>query len=840
MIYKIFYVEIEHPFLRRFVQLLHFVLAAPWFIVWWGWERYFEMVRFFVVSAHTFELDYKAILTPLQIKGVVHVGANVGQEAAVYDELGVPKVLWIEAQEDCRGALEGALKKHHRDEDVVAITAVSGEEGSATLFQMDNSISSSLKPLGSGHKHFFPFIQQAKTQQLQTETLDGLLKRLSLNPREFDFMYLDVQGSELDVLKGSTTQVLPHIRYLVTEVSAEEHYKGGREVAKVTNGFMDEIGIKCEPLAMAQEADGEKLGERSGSSVLIEMKRGELSISVERKDMLSPPSTKVRTSLKTSIHRVPPEKDRVRPEKQFSGSIGSDMQLPATRSSSGPNLRNLSGPLTPAGRSTSLRVPAGTPANAPSTPLTLPEGALATSNGAPVTASPTSQSGRAFTPVTPNARAQMVASLQNGSLPFGSEELTFGVWRRDVADLHMLFQEKNVEEETVRNLGEPVFSSVSFLLPTASATEEDSTACCKGIAHYRPQTYDWLTGRMSTSRKHVLVFFFMVLEGIRLILAKRAFIPGINMLSILVVENLSSFVLACVITLIMEGSGIIKEMLSWSQLWRFMISALMFTAGSGLVLAAYCVGTSPVEVVTFGYSYMPICAVLSYFAFNRRYGRLEWLSVGMLTLGVLAFVLLREESREGKELKFQMKGLLLVVASVVCSATGSILAERVFKERSFGDAKQDRFYIMKFHLDLTALFTAALLWSLPLNRLVVVRDFMLRWERSEDWFGNWGTSQCLMVLVMVAHGWAAGLITREFSTVIRSIVQTLALLSSWLIGDPLQDNRLNFLQRCVPSWLLYLIVIMAALIFQTGRVNLKVIRKACDLSTEAETLTERG
>ncbi|CAK9089748.1 GTP-binding protein SAR1B [Durusdinium trenchii] len=98
-------------------------------------------------------------------------------------------------------------------------------------------------------------------------------------------------------------------------------------------------------------------------------------------------------------------------------------------------------------------------------------------------------------------------------------------------------------------------------------------------------------------------------------------------------------VLACVITLIMEGSGIIKEMLSWSQLWRFMISALMFTAGSGLVLAAYCVGTSPVEVVTFGYSYMPICAVLSYFAFNRRYGRLEWLSVGMLTLGVLAFVL---------------------------------------------------------------------------------------------------------------------------------------------------------------------------------------------------------
>lgn len=40
-------------------------------------------------------------------------------------------------------------------------------------------------------------------------------------------------------------------------------------------------------------------------------------------------------------------------------------------------------------------------------------------------------------------------------------------------------------------------------------------------------------------------------------------------------------------------------------------------------------------------------------------------------------------------------------------------------------------------------------------------------------------------------------------------------------GDPLRNNRLNFMQRSVPSWLLYFIVILAAFIFQTGRVNLK-------------------
>ena len=60
----------------------------------------------------------------------------------------MPKVVWIEAQEECRKPLEATLAKHGRDEDVVAITAISSEAGSAKLFRTDNSISTSLKPLG--------------------------------------------------------------------------------------------------------------------------------------------------------------------------------------------------------------------------------------------------------------------------------------------------------------------------------------------------------------------------------------------------------------------------------------------------------------------------------------------------------------------------------------------------------------------------------------------------------------------------------------------------------------------------------------------------------------------
>ena len=49
------------------------------------------MAYFFVVRGQTFELDYKAVLKPLRLRGVLHVGANVGQEAKTYSATG-PKL----------------------------------------------------------------------------------------------------------------------------------------------------------------------------------------------------------------------------------------------------------------------------------------------------------------------------------------------------------------------------------------------------------------------------------------------------------------------------------------------------------------------------------------------------------------------------------------------------------------------------------------------------------------------------------------------------------------------------------------------------------------------------
>jgi drug/metabolite transporter (DMT)-like permease len=261
---------------------------------------------------------------------------------------------------------------------------------------------------------------------------------------------------------------------------------------------------------------------------------------------------------------------------------------------------------------------------------------------------------------------------------------------------------------------------------------------------------------------------------------------------------------------------------------------LLFTVASALVLTTHRMGGTTAEIVTVGYIYMPIAVLLSYYVFRRRYGNLEWISVGMMTLGVLAFVLLREESMTGHSLYFSVPEMLIVLTAVLTSVMGSILAERVFKTRSYNEKGRGRFYIMKFHLDLSALSISFLLWTFPTSWTNVAASFFEEWARTEDWFGEWSQDQYIMVGLIVAQGWAAGMVTKEFSTVIRSIVQTLASVLIMLLGDPLRGNRFNFMERCVPSILLAVIILMSAMAFQTGRVNLKVIRKAFNITAEAD------
>lgn len=73
------------------------------------------------------------------------------------------------------------------------------------------------------HLKAYPYVSFPKTLEVQVFTLDEWARQNNIS--HVDFLWLDMQGSELDMLKAST-EILPTVRVIYTEVSHKEMYKG--------------------------------------------------------------------------------------------------------------------------------------------------------------------------------------------------------------------------------------------------------------------------------------------------------------------------------------------------------------------------------------------------------------------------------------------------------------------------------------------------------------------------------------------------------------------------------------------------------------------------------------
>jgi len=99
----------------------------------------------------------------------------------------------------------------------------------ATLFNGGQS-NSLLRP--KKHLTYFPEINFNLREQVYIKTLD------SFKINDCNFLMMDVQGYELQVLKGAT-ETLKHIDYIYTEVNREELYENCAMVEDLDNYLTD-------------------------------------------------------------------------------------------------------------------------------------------------------------------------------------------------------------------------------------------------------------------------------------------------------------------------------------------------------------------------------------------------------------------------------------------------------------------------------------------------------------------------------------------------------------------------------------------------------------------------
>jgi len=165
-------------------------------------------------------IDFRTLFPKYNINptGVLHVGANVGEEAPIYDELGIKDVCWIEANIQLISQLRiTASKYNHR-----VIHACIGDIQDLEIeLHISNNAgqSSSILEFGT-HKIAHPDVHYVGSNVMKMKRIDQISCF-----GEYDFLNIDLQGAELKALKGMG-DTLKHFKWAYLEVNKEELYKG--------------------------------------------------------------------------------------------------------------------------------------------------------------------------------------------------------------------------------------------------------------------------------------------------------------------------------------------------------------------------------------------------------------------------------------------------------------------------------------------------------------------------------------------------------------------------------------------------------------------------------------
>ena len=148
--------------------------------------------------------DFKKINQEYPVEGVIHVGAFAGEELNQYRMLGLANTMMFEPQEDLYNLIKSRCifsEKIHNvalgSESCTKEMYISFREGGVS--QGCGASSSLLKPKKHLEEH--PEVTFPETRTVEVRTLDEYY-----DP-QYNFLNIDVQGYELEVLKGNRAEV---------------------------------------------------------------------------------------------------------------------------------------------------------------------------------------------------------------------------------------------------------------------------------------------------------------------------------------------------------------------------------------------------------------------------------------------------------------------------------------------------------------------------------------------------------------------------------------------------------------------------------------------------------
>lgn len=152
------------------------------------------------------------------LKGAIHIGAHHGQEKGWYNENGINPIVWIDANPTYEEGLKARCP-----EDIVIISGVGSENKRSTFKIANNGESSSFLNLGT-HAQQHPNVVFVEEIDVEIKTATQLIQENNIDITKYNFLNIDVQGYELEVLKGFG-DLLNNIDYVYAEVNSNYLYE---------------------------------------------------------------------------------------------------------------------------------------------------------------------------------------------------------------------------------------------------------------------------------------------------------------------------------------------------------------------------------------------------------------------------------------------------------------------------------------------------------------------------------------------------------------------------------------------------------------------------------------
>jgi FkbM family methyltransferase len=172
--------------------------------------------------------------------GVIHVGANEGQEREFYARHGL-SVVWIEPIPEVYERLVSNIAPFPNQRAIRAL--ITDKDGDNCVLHVSNNDGQSSSILGLHmHRDIWPEVHYIREIAVTSATLPSVLSKAGVNAEDYDALILDTQGSELLVLRGAES-LLPQFRYLQVEAADFESYKGGATVKQIVQ-FLSQRGFR--------------------------------------------------------------------------------------------------------------------------------------------------------------------------------------------------------------------------------------------------------------------------------------------------------------------------------------------------------------------------------------------------------------------------------------------------------------------------------------------------------------------------------------------------------------------------------------------------------------------